>query len=412
MPTTISVQEHVQDARADSQLQLDSSIAMYRSPDVSPSPDSAYSNSGHGLPYTPASSTPGTPLSPTRPPSPEKRHPHQAEGNVFLTALAAQERRVLELKEELHKAESELESLKKQWAAHGVIKKPNEVQHLKQLKPPNDTLVGLTQLREDNSLRSIRESDRRKWVPTTTRAPHRKVFSGSRHTRTLSLLAPKDSTRDSLSFSDAQRMPPLSEGELGSRHVPLSILESTRLQSIIKAPNESYKSRDKDAILESGKQLVGGFRQGLWTFFEDLKQVTVGEEISISSNQTLSRGLTPLSRAPIAENKASSLKEDVMKRPNVHRGSLEKSWHDLGHVPVGIESDLCLSENPTRSASVDTYGLGAHNIVEAISSKLDDDWDNWDLPILNSIGPRHTDARRASELMISPLVGEAVHKQA
>ena len=314
---------------------------------------------------------------------------------MFLTALAAQERRVLELKEELHKAESELESLKKQWAAHEVFKKPNEIQHLKQLKPLNDTLAGSTQLHEDNSLRSIRELDRRKWVPTTTRAPHRKVFPGSRHARTLSLLLPKDSTRDSLSFPDVQRMPPLSEGKLGSRHVPLSILESIRLQSIIKAPEESYKPRDKDAILDSGKQLVGGFRQGLWTFFEDLKQVTVGEEISISSNQTLSRGPTPLSRAPIAENKASRLTEDVMKRPNVHKGSLEKPWHDLRHVPDGIESDLYLSEKPTRSVSVHTYGSEAHNIEEAISSKLDDDWDNWDLPFVNSIGPRHRDARRA-----------------
>ena len=34
----------------------------------------------------------------------------------------------------------------------------------------------------------------------------------------------------------------------------------------------------KDDILDTGKQLVGDFRQGLWTLFEDLRQATVGEE--------------------------------------------------------------------------------------------------------------------------------------
>jgi len=46
-----------------------------------------------------------------------------ADPNAFLTALAAQERRVLELKEELQKAEGDLDKLKQQWATHEAAKR-------------------------------------------------------------------------------------------------------------------------------------------------------------------------------------------------------------------------------------------------------------------------------------------------
>ena len=65
-----------------------------------------------------------------RPPSPEKKAFHDS--NTFLTALASQERRVLELKEELQKAETDLEKLKRQWTTHEAARKRNE---LRQLEP-------------------------------------------------------------------------------------------------------------------------------------------------------------------------------------------------------------------------------------------------------------------------------------
>ena len=44
----------------------------------------------------------------------------------FLTAIAAQERRVLELKEDLVRAEADLRKLKVQWAQHEAQKKRND----------------------------------------------------------------------------------------------------------------------------------------------------------------------------------------------------------------------------------------------------------------------------------------------
>lgn len=67
-----------------------------------------------------------------RPPSPEKKAFHDS--NTFLTALASQERRVLELKEELHKAETELEKLKRQWTTHEAARKRNELRQLEPLQ--------------------------------------------------------------------------------------------------------------------------------------------------------------------------------------------------------------------------------------------------------------------------------------
>ena len=61
----------------------------------------------------------------------------------FLTAIAAQERRVLELKEELQRAETELKKLKKSWANHEVYKKKNDVRMLAKLEPVSYTHLTL-----------------------------------------------------------------------------------------------------------------------------------------------------------------------------------------------------------------------------------------------------------------------------
>src|SRR5436190_17297459 len=66
-----------------------------------------------------------------------------SDGYDFLTTLAAQERKVLELKEELQKAETELATLKRQWAMGEKGRKRTEIVHhaevLKPLKHPQAT---------------------------------------------------------------------------------------------------------------------------------------------------------------------------------------------------------------------------------------------------------------------------------
>jgi hypothetical protein len=110
----------------------------------------------------------------------------------FLTAIAAQERRVLELKEELQRAETELKKLKKSWANHEVYKKKNDVRMLSKLEPVSTApSTPVSHEDEDGSGAWLQqEMERRKALLSGTRTSSRTVFSGSRHTRTLSLLSP------------------------------------------------------------------------------------------------------------------------------------------------------------------------------------------------------------------------------
>lgn len=255
--------------------------AMARSSlDISPNRSSVQSSGVH----TPSSSVPSTPVTSVRGISPEEKPLHYGNSNTFLTELAAHERRVLELKEELQKAEEELDRLKKQWASHEAAKRRNEVRHLEQLQPLKASLSGSEISRDTGLDPSTRELDRRKMLPPPIKPLQRTVFSGSRHARTLSLLSPKD-------FVQGSTSPSRGYGQLRhNRNTIDDTVKSTtthELGTSTDGPNDPHtrhKDLPKDVILETGKQLVGDFRQGLWTFFEDLKQVTVGDEAASASD--------------------------------------------------------------------------------------------------------------------------------
>lgn len=257
------------------------------------------------FPVQSANSKPARPpswaSSPTIPPipSPDRSSaiPSPTENN-FLAVLAAQERRVLELKEELGKAEKELVELKKQWAQHEVIRKKQDVKRVTQLQPlqsaPSPTIDSGNDSEDvdGSSTWMHKEMERRKQLLSGVKSSNRKVFSGSRHMRTLSLLSPDkaqgpsyaqpssdDGTDESAPASAAAlRPPPLSRsstisnpaGEVGRSYTPDSGSESRLSVDLSKLPS--------DAILTQGKKMASDFKDGLWTFFEDIRQATVGEE--------------------------------------------------------------------------------------------------------------------------------------
>lgn len=221
----------------------------------------------------------------------------------FLTALAAQERHVLELKEELAKAEDNLTRLKKQWVTHEARKRQIESRGIHRMtsaagsKPANST--GGT----DPASLGIMYEDMAKRKATLDSArggPRRRYFSGSRHIRSLSLVSPdtlrryaddtKPMTRqtaktvsghfDGLSDSPTF-MPPtpdLIREEEGEDTEP-----STTSQ-------RSSRSPQRERIVRSSVQMASEFREGLWTFFEDLKQATYGEETRNAGSQTQRAG--------------------------------------------------------------------------------------------------------------------------
>ena len=148
------------------------------------------------------------------------------------------------------------------------------MQQLQTLKAPP---LGLSVLSEDDSVPASRELGRRRITSSSIKASQRKVFIGSRHTRALSLLSPRDPTsRSDLPLhGNGPSYPP--HAVANDVAVPATV-PGLFLLDIELGLDHMHGGRQKDVILETGKQLVGDFRQGLWTYFEDFKQLTVRDE--------------------------------------------------------------------------------------------------------------------------------------
>ena len=375
------------------------------SSEVSPSRSSIQS-SGQSRVHTPSSSVPNTPLIAARPSSPETNLPHPADPNSFLTALAAQERRVLELKEELQKAEAELEKLKKQWASHEATKKRNELRHLEQLQPLSTSLTGLSASHDEELFRVNRELDRRKRTTSSVKASQRTVFSGSRHTRTLSLLSPKDSTAGSQ--SPLQGKGPLKRPveRVSGAVVPSTVHE---LGTSTDGPNvvaDLYKGPSREVIVETGKQLVGDFRQGLWTFFDDLRQVTVGNEAASSPDTRVQSSLPSGNLAKrhglrekgfnakecaIASAETLRYSDNVAPEPSPRTSNLKRGGESAG---PGVPATTTL-------ASTEVYDL-QRNVNNSSSDSDDDGWENWDTSTTKDSTPRRKDALYVVDSIASP----------
>ena len=380
---------------------LDSSALYRRSLEASPTRSSVQSSCNQSRAHTPSSSVPNTPLVPTRPPSPEKRLAHPSDSNSFLTALAAQERKVLELKEEVQKAEAELGRLKKQWAAHEASKKKNELRHVEQMQPLKASHAGLDEDLDDEPGPLNREMDRRKRLSVHAKTSQRTVFSGSRHTRTLSLLSPKEIRSASPSVggqavakthletvSDATE-PPATHG------LATSTDGASNFDAIQKAPS-------KDAILETGKQLVGDFRQGLWTFLEDLRQVTVGDEAANApATRTQHHALPGNTRQRLIMKEKGALVRDNASRKADDPGGTPLSGKQTrtsnsksGQKPQAISD---------RSSLIAVKTDQGKSVTINSSDSDEDSWDNWDTPKTKTASPRRSDTASTADTLMSPL---------
>ena len=336
---------------------------------MSPTRSSVQSTSNH----TPSSSVPNTPILPTRELSPERRPIDPAESTTFLTALAAQERHLLELREEVQKVELELGRLKKQWAAHEATKKKDELRHLQQMQswttPQDDPTVSY----DRSSVRLIKEQDRRKMMPTNVKHSQRTFFLGSKHTRTLSLLSSRES-RCAITAGDER---PTRDRRLETVN---DIVESP-VNHGLRTSTDGVSGFDhlsngppQDLIMETGKQIVGDFRQGLWTFFEDLRQVTVGDEAASTKNPRTPR---MISASNSSHKHLDRDRAVIMRDVDVKRIDDPVETQAAGQKP-GKDDDAF-----NRNHSGKAESKYASNVL-AISSDSDDDdddgWDDWDTP--------------------------------
>lgn len=331
--------------------------------------------------------------------------PSPTEGN-FLTVLAAQERRVFELKEELAKAEQDLEQLKKHWATHEAMKKRDDGRRVRQLQPLTTPFPNFTTADEDEEEGSSawlqKEMERRKALLSNTKTSQRKVFSGSRHTRTLSLLSP-DKTNYSPSFpqpadirqslDEQVKRAPLARASTTpdianqvTSQVTNQVSSHVANQVANAAKDEKYDlgGIQRDVILRTGKQMASDFKDGLLTFIEDLRQATVGEE-AINGLQ---------GNAPDAANSQQPVKQlpgkiNLKNRPTLNRAnSSKKVSKDDGPDLIDIGGSFWKEHglNEPRSASPANItkplkgGKTPQKVIQKLSDDFEDSWDTWDTP--------------------------------
>lgn len=207
----------------------------------------------------------------------------------FLTALAAQERRVLELREQLVKAEEQLMSLKKQWVSHEATRLRSDTRPTS-AAPVSAILTPPLSSASDNvgSAEWIQEERKRRMSfgrPTSAsgNSGGRRVFASSKTARPLSLVSPKSLDPKRMSDPTPEKAEELASIGSPQHPIPQRPTRSTTITDGIETiPEEasvrSLRESEAASLQRKSVALAADIREGLWTFFEDLRQATVGDE--------------------------------------------------------------------------------------------------------------------------------------
>lgn len=297
-----------------------------------------------------ASSITSIPQSPLD--TPDK--PDLSDPNDFIIAIAAQERKVLELREELSRAEAELVALKRQWTSKEAFNKRAETVSM---ESPLATPI------PDEAASPTRQSidiDRRKMLlqnqgasPATPTQNRRRVLRGG-HTRTLSLLSP------------VRNAPSFTVHEDSSIDIPAPTQQEPRkrpesLQGPPLVKRTSWQPRTQP-VPTGVPQLVEDFKVGLRAFVEDIRQITVGDEPMGGQSSKVSSSQEPLSTG----ERETGPESDRSKRRSANLSS-EKA-NDVIAAPARAKT--------IKQKQFSWTPLG----FDALD---DDDWSNWDSPMSN-----------------------------
>lgn len=338
-----------------------------------------------------------------------------ADGN-FLTAIAAEERRVLEIKEELQKAEAELKRLKLLWSGHEAQKKKSETRRVTKLRPLSVALPTTSSAAESPGSATWQQQqqdvERRRILLASQRTSRGTVFSGSKHTRTLSLLAPVQNKPPSQPDSpnrprrDTSPDKTLESVNAKAAGLPRAATSPALTAEAIKKGDMKLDLAelgiDRDAVLNTGKKMAIGIKDGLWTFWEDLRQATVGEDVvqiipshhltPQSSTQTLrsprqcgSKGsLRGSSRGSNASRKPTDTKL-ALALPPADKRSPARQADSSSHLPPLVDSSglsMPMAEalasprrTPTTSKRSSKHTKSPSIAVSTASSE---GWDVWD----------------------------------
>ncbi|KAJ6256668.1 hypothetical protein Dda_8533 [Drechslerella dactyloides] len=218
----------------------------------------------------------------------------------FLTVLAGQERRVLELKEELLRADAELEKLKRKWAMHEATRKRSE---------PASTV---DQMRNLELADESKKHARRQSTGVALKASRRTTFNGNtRHQRTLSLLSPERTHFHSFpqpADVDEPLKPAKASAAKDTASFPFESGYEKSVYEPLKPTTPGKKVGHQEALIATGKQMAEDFKEGLWTFIEDLRQATVGEEMAANGQKQAASSSPNTAAALKKKNSKANLK--------------------------------------------------------------------------------------------------------
>jgi hypothetical protein len=292
----------------------------------------------------------------------------------------------LELKEELQKAEADLNKLKREWARHEAHKKRAEIRHLEPLQPLHTVSTeGESSNEEGSATRQSTEMDRRKALLSNIhKESRRKVLTGG-HTRTLSLLSP-----DRSNYAQPFPFPPVQESGSesdASNSVPRGTTMPDTSQGITKLSSNRARHSYQGGVTNNAKQIAEDVKAGLWTFLEDLRQATVGDE---AVNGTTNRAsLDIASKDPKRKgSKSSLLSNERGKRGASPRPADPRTWDSLtGSNPALLDAagTMWQEMDSSRTTSKSLAPLKQKPAAKTLSTApliddLDDDWSNWDSP--------------------------------
>lgn len=320
------------------------------------------------LPIAPPSSDPSRPT-PTYAATPSSVCPTPVESsgqatpvdaNEFIIAIAAQERRVLELKEELVRAEAELLVLKKQWTSQEAYSKKSES---RKVETPRRAAVGADD--ESTPSRHSVDLDRRKSLllqnQSTPNQGRRKVLRGG-HTRTLSLLSPQKSESGFAIHEDPEaetiKLPPVDRRAAQLTNTTLNKRASWQPQS------HSYQA--------SVPGLVEDFRLGLKAFVEDIRQITVGDEPIMGSSTRSSQSQATDSPS----NRSASGDHDTIRPSHSARPKVSNVFDSPGSdvsTPSKGRTSMDSKAKTRKSKHFSWTPL-------AFDSLDDDGWTSWESP--------------------------------
>lgn len=312
---------------------------------------------------------------------------------------------MLELKDELQKAEAELRRLKRQWMSREAYKKDAENKRREQLQPVQAAVAADVDTEDLNSNRQSMEIDKRKALLNNLNIPKdkdkdaRRKFSGA-HTRTLSLLSPERTN-----YAQPFPFPPQESAETnassGGSIIPDTSSAITRINSI--RNRHSYQS----GVTHNVKLIAEDVKAGLWTFMEDIRQATIGDEASGPANKG---GLDPTkipTKTALKKSSKNSLRSNEKRRGQSPRGSPQPRMRDTSAGTVFDASEPLADKARTRNKSTLSKKKSSRKLAVAAPAidDLDDSWSNWDSPVPKS--PRWSGSTATTDAPPTPSLGSS-----